>query len=1312
MTKGSSSSFDRLLRPFLQREDGSGEQRANGEWGALSKTATLLSGARSLIKAGDKANAERRWHDAQKAYGEALRRNPKLETVWVQYGHSLKEQGFASRAEEAYREALKLRGDKADTHLQLGHVLKIQGKRTEAIAAYRESHMIDPSVHHAAEELQGMAAPLPSDEEIGQYHRERHGSNGSFKQPLLLAAPSSDRPKGPLEQYLVANDLSPALLSKFDAEYYHYSTKSLRSRQKSFDKEAALRHFVSAGIANLAAIREGYEFEPEFYVETYAKEVTSPAPSDIYRHYLGQGIEASHWPNRRLWLESLLGPGVRGLPSLDLPSFAGSDSVARYVDRFWLLMNEVIVSNATPVGIERRHAPLLVLVADRLVLEGKDDQALIAYQKILRLVPDFGPALRHYADCLLRRKCYLEAAEVYERLTQSSDANIWTYINLSHCVEQVGDQFAALRALKNGIDRFPADLGLRRRFHDLAPRFLTSSWLLANAEASDGRLADGQARIEAECASVHALLKAETAAEKRYVRSVALVGNFDLPQCRFYRIDQKIEQLKAAGFVVEVFNFKDNIEGFLEKVHCFDAVIFFRVPAYYEMIRAIDKAREVGCATFYEVDDLIFDEEFFPPPLESYDNQITQKEHDGLALGVPLFRSALRCCENALVSTKPLIQYVHGVADADMPAYVHANALHSPHAQHVGHSSGSQAKQQVTIFYGSGTKAHKQDFQELVEPALVAMARKYGDKVSIVLAGYMTPGKKLREYDDNLVMLPPVWDVHQYWSTLSAADINLAVLKPAPTTDVKSEIKWLEAAMLGIPSVVSDTALYKDLIEDGVDGIIARTTKDWTEALDRLIRDTELRTSIGAKAREKALKEYSVPAMAKNITSIIRSASLPAPDTRKRVLIVNVYYPPQALGGATRVVHDNVRHFAAHHRDEFAFEIFCSIEGGSEAYKVASHAADGIRVVGVTTPDLPDIDRIAYDEKMAKVFSDYLDICQPDMIHFHCIQRLTAAVVLEARRRGIPYVITAHDGWWISDEQFLLGRDDKIDLYDHGNPASQLGRIPAEQFAARMQLRECLLGAEKVMGVSEAFAEVYREAGVHNAVAVPNGGSEIKPSPRIPSPDGKVRLGFIGGLARHKGYHLIQRALLSGEYKNLRFVFIDHAMSVGTRRRGRLGTTELDIRPKVPQSKVADLYAEFDVLVAPSVWPEAYGLVTREALMCGCWVIASDRGAVGEDVIDGENGFKIEVSSLEGLMKALQQIDNDPERYLKSPELKGGMRQASEQAEDLIGIYREILAQRSGTGADDLEQQMKAAPEPASEISSIDANRLREAMSD
>ncbi|MBP0613991.1 glycosyltransferase [Jiella mangrovi] len=1312
MTRGSPPSLDRLMRSFRNREHGRSGRRSKSA-DVLSKTASFLNGTRTHIVAGNKANAEHRWRDAQVAYGEALRRNPKLEAIWVQYGHALKEQGELSSAEEAYRRAIDLREDNADTHLQLGHVLKLQGKRSDAIGAYRKSHMLDPSSPHAANELRDMAGAVPSEEEIVEFYRTGPGAKAfAAKQAVMAVLDAAPKvAETPLEQYLVDNDVSLAFLKKFDAEFYYYSTKSLREQQATFDHEAAVRHFVSAGIETLAPIREGHHFERGFYVETYAPDIHALDPVAAYRHYLKIGLENASAPNARLWLEGLLGPNIRGLASLKMPSFPGSDASSGFADEFRLLMGEGMVNPAIPVAIEPEHAPLLAVIADRLVMEGKDDQAMTAYQKILQAVPDFAPALRHYADCLLRRQCYLEASNLYERLTASGEANIWTFINLAQCRELLGDKMTALRWLKKGIEQYPGDLGLRRRFNAQASRVLTTSWQLANAEATNGRLTDAQTRIETDCGMVADLVRGETPAEKRYVRSVALVGNFDLPQCRFYRIDQKVEQLEAAGFVVETFNFKEDVDRFLEKLHCFDAVFFFRVPAYYEMIRAIDNAREVGCATFYEIDDLIFDREFYPPALETYDNQISHKEHDGLALGVPLFRSALRVCENALLSTKPLVEYVRSM-DGEKPVFVHANALHSPHAQHVGHTGANVSNARVTIFYGSGTKAHKQDFQELVEPALVAMAEKYGDRVSIVLAGYMSPGAELRKYTDNLVLLPPVWDVHQYWSTLSAADINLAVLKPAPTTDVKSEIKWLEAAMLGIPSVISETALYADLIEDGVDGVIARTPQDWTDALDRLIKDPELRGKIGAKARERALAEYGIPAMAKNITEIIRSASLPAPDRRKRVLVVNVFYPPQATGGATRVVHDNVKDFAAHHRDDFTFEVFTTVEGGSEPYKTSSYGMDGVRVVGVTTPDIPDIDRIVYDERMAKVFGDYLEVCQPDIIHFHCIQRLTAAIVLEARRRGIPYVITAHDGWWISDEQFLLGENGQIELYDHGNPASQLGRIPAEHFATRMQLRECLLGAEKILAVSEAFADIYRSVGLTNVMATPNGNSDLAPLPRVPSPDGKVRLGFIGGMARHKGYPLIQRALLSGEFQNLRFVFIDHAMSLGTRRGGRLGTTELDIRPKLPQKRIAELYAELDVLVAPSVWPEAYGLVTREALTCGCWVIASDRGAVGEPVIPGSNGFKIDVSSPEGLIEALAEIDRDPERYLTSPQAPVHMRRARDQADELVALYREILTRHEAEAPADPAQMMKEPPEPASDIASLEATRLREAIAD
>jgi hypothetical protein len=96
-----------------------------------------------LIRTGDAASRERRWSDAEQAYAEALRRDPRLAAIWVQLGHSLKEQGFFGRAEEAYRRALALDDGVADTHLQLGHVLKLQSRFDEAIAAYGASYALD-----------------------------------------------------------------------------------------------------------------------------------------------------------------------------------------------------------------------------------------------------------------------------------------------------------------------------------------------------------------------------------------------------------------------------------------------------------------------------------------------------------------------------------------------------------------------------------------------------------------------------------------------------------------------------------------------------------------------------------------------------------------------------------------------------------------------------------------------------------------------------------------------------------------------------------------------------------------------------------------------------------------------------------------------------------------------------------------------------------------------------------------------------------------------------------------------------------------
>jgi glycosyltransferase involved in cell wall biosynthesis len=173
-----------------------------------------------------------------------------------------------------------------------------------------------------------------------------------------------------------------------------------------------------------------------------------------------------------------------------------------------------------------------------------------------------------------------------------------------------------------------------------------------------------------------------------------------------------------------------------------------------------------------------------------------------------------------------------------------------------------------------------------------------------------------------------------------------------------------------------------------------------------------------------------------------------------------------------------------------------------------------------------------------------------------------------------------------------------------------------------------------------------------------------------------VRLAHVGNVTKHKGYHLVEAAIRQGGFRNLELTVIDHGLPAGSTRRTEWGGTPVRIAGRVPADQVHELYAETDVLLAPSIWPESFGLVTREALASGCWVIASDRGAMGEDVQPGLNGFVIDVSTIEGLLAALAEIDREPARYLRPPEHRPVLRSADEQAAEVLEVYRRVLEGR------------------------------------
>ena len=177
-------------------------------------------------------------------------------------------------------------------------------------------------------------------------------------------------------------------------------------------------------------------------------------------------------------------------------------------------------------------------------------------------------------------------------------------------------------------------------------------------------------------------------------------------------------------------------------------------------------------------------------------------------------------------------------------------------------------------------------------------------------------------------------------------------------------------------------------------------------------------------------------------------------------------------------------------------------------------------------------------------------------------------------------------------------------------------------------------------------------------------------------PDGEYIL-FVGDLSRDKGIHILCNA-----YATL----ADAPPLVLIGRKGH--DTPPDFPPNVialnswPHDAVMEAWRRCSIAVAPSVWPEPFGVVVLEAMTCGRPVIASRAGGLAEIVVDGETGLLVPPGNSEALAKALRCLLADQD--LRQNMGLAGKRRAEEFRACTIvprveEVYRSVLTKEVST---------------------------------
>lgn len=755
---------------------------------------------------------------------------------------------------------------------------------------------------------------------------------------------------------------------------------------------------------------------------------------------------------------------------------------------------------------------------------------------------------------------------------------------------------------------------------------------------------------------------------------VLIVAELSLPQCAKYRVWQKQAHFTGLGIECTVLDWR-NTEACRSGLQDHALTIFYRVPGFPAVLSLIEEAKRLCVPSFWEADDLIFDIERYhenrnldtlPPALKAE-----------VLAGVPLFRRAMLACDRTIASTDGLATAMQALGAG--PTTVIENALDEETLTVAARlrAHPRPPRDQVVIAYGSGSKAHDIDFAT----AATALAEVLRERphARLRLIGDLQAPAALDGLADRIDRWPAT-GYAAYLALLAEADISIAPLEDTVFNDAKSNIKFLEAAVLGIPSVCSPRAAFRGAITHGHDGFLADDLPAWREALLRLVDEPDLRGRVGQAALEGVLARYAPARIAERQVARLVAGLDARPRPALRILVVNIYFAPVSFGGATIVAEEMARRL--HARPGTDVYVFTSRTAGSQYLLTRYEHGPPDAALPVIAVTLPGHNVVAeFDNpEMGSVFADVLRAVQPDVVHFHSVQMLGASLLRTCQDAGIPYAVTLHDAWWLCARQFMVRADNSYCFQTRIDLNVCEACIPgALHLRQRLQiLLQGLREAALLLSPSEAHRQLYLANDLPpGRLLVNRNGIRMPGRPRRRAEGGSLRFGYVGGVSGLKGFHLVRAAFEAIPARDYALVLVDNTLKLGF---SSIDVSEwkvpgaIEIVPAFDQESLDDFFDGIDVLLFPSQWKESFGLTVCEALARDVWVVVTEGGGAAEFVVDGENGTVIPlVNDKRPLQAAIEALLARPDRLRGHVNhYKDRIASYDDQAEELHGMLRSI----------------------------------------
>jgi glycosyltransferase involved in cell wall biosynthesis len=141
-------------------------------------------------------------------------------------------------------------------------------------------------------------------------------------------------------------------------------------------------------------------------------------------------------------------------------------------------------------------------------------------------------------------------------------------------------------------------------------------------------------------------------------------------------------------------------------------------------------------------------------------------------------------------------------------------------------------------------------YMDLVRPQLEQMCKETDAEVLLV------NGNISWDFDGPWSLVP--WTEAGEVAAIQQMDIGLMPLPDTPWEQGKCAYKLIQYMACGLPVIASPVGMNVDVVEEGVNGFLAKDGAEWLEALRTLVRDAPLRRRMGERGFALVQKEYTV----------------------------------------------------------------------------------------------------------------------------------------------------------------------------------------------------------------------------------------------------------------------------------------------------------------------------------------------------------------------------------------------------------------------------------------------------------------------